>query len=159
MACNCLKEHEQTIVDHIKKDHIENKYKVAVYHNWSGIQSKILSVEDGEWKFTIPVKVGFVYMTQKGKNIVRNYETNIHPPFCPFCGRKYNEEKIEIIHSISSFSKAINFFKENIDFKVPDNLHAEFYTWLNKQGSLFFMSATIERTDGYVKYLNPKTLM
>ena len=92
--CECLKETAKKASEmYVAK--IEENYTVANWIDKGAFAHKSFSFNGGPSKIAMPFIFQYIKQKKNGepeRNVTTN-TINIYPTFCPFCGKKYPEEK------------------------------------------------------------------
>lgn len=90
MACNCIKEFEEILLNKFKEN-----YKGDTCNDVSAnFENQVLSLDNGNWVLVNPFKVEYTFTKKNGEESRTQYwKVSIGMSFCPFCGVKYKEDK------------------------------------------------------------------
>lgn len=92
--CDCLKKSEEKLIGHVTENLKKDWTIKEINEKESGYTNKgLVFSSGGGWKLYIPFEVKYTPVKKDGSDgKEKTYKTNVFPNFCPFCGKKMNND-------------------------------------------------------------------
>lgn len=94
--CNCIERIESKVLDNIKQSNNQNNYKELGTYSGNGFENKTTPFTDNKIEspiITLPMSFSYTFIKKNGsESVERKTKVSMSCTYCPFCGKKLNEE-------------------------------------------------------------------